>query len=165
MTITAVALPSPRLLDPQSACLHVERMYRALRMTRSPHDAEDLTQEALAKVLARPRLIQNGDDLGYLLRALKNIHLSARRSAGRHPCVAVAPETLEFLPRRGSDPQAAAEAREILVGIARLPEGQRDVIVAVDLRGLSYAEAAATLCVPEGTIMSRLHRARAALAS
>lgn len=153
------------MLDPQRACLHADRLYRAaLRMTRSTHDAEDLAQEAYAKVLARPRTVHNGDDLGYLLRALKNTHLTARRTAARRPCASVAPETLESLPRRGGDPQIAAEVREILAGISRLPEGQRDVIVSVDLRGLSYAETAEALDIPQGTVMSRLHRARAALA-
>lgn len=164
MTTTAAPRSTVHVLDPQLACLHAERLYRAaLRMTRSTHDAEDLAQEAYAKVLARPRMVHNGDDLGYLLQALKNTHLSARRSAGCRPCTAVAPETLASVPRRGGDPQAAAEAREILAGIARLPERRRDVLVAVDLLGLSYAEAAASLGVPVGTIMSRLHRARAAL--
>lgn len=162
---TTAALASTHVLDPHSASLHVDRMYRAaLRMTRSTHDAEDLAQEAYAKVLARPRVVRNGDDLGYLLRTLKNTHISARRSTGRRPSVAVAPETFDGLARRGGDPYAAAEAREVLAGIAGLPEGQREAVVAVDLRGLSYAEAAAQLEVPVGTIMSRLHRARAALA-
>jgi RNA polymerase sigma-70 factor (ECF subfamily) len=48
--------------------------------------------------------------------------------------------------------------------IAALPDSWRDVIVAVDLAGLSYAETASALRIPLGTVMSRLHRARARLA-
>jgi RNA polymerase sigma-70 factor (ECF subfamily) len=50
-------------------------------------------------------------------------------------------------------------------GIAALPEPQRAVVTAVDLVGLSYAEAAEALGVPIGTVMSRLSRARSALAA
>lgn len=164
MTTTAAILPPTHLLDPQRACRHLERMYRAaLAMTRSPHDAEDLCQEAYAKVLARPRTI-HGDDLHYLLRALRNTHVTAHRAAARRACTVVAPETLDRIVRRGGDPHAAAETRELLAAIADLPDAQRQVIAAVDLLGLSYAEAAAAFGVPTGTIMSRLHRARTVLA-
>mgnify|MGYP005863869435 CR=1 FL=1 len=47
--------------------------------------------------------------------------------------------------------------------LAALPEAQRDVVVLVDVEGLAYAEAAAALGIPVGTVMSRLHRARAGL--
>ena len=52
------------------------------------------------------------------------------------------------------------EQRELLGAIAELPEEFRDVLVAVDVAGLSYKEAARLLGVPEGTVMSRLYRAR-----
>ena len=58
----------------------------------------------------------------------------------------------------------AARAGEVYAAIAALPDGWRDVIAAVDLAGLSYVEAAAALRIPVGTVMSRLHRARARLA-
>ncbi len=162
---TTGADPPGHVLDPQAASMHHDRMYRAaLRLTRSAHDAEDLTQETFANVLARPRAVRNGDDVAYLLQAVRNTHTSASREAGRRPCTSVAPESLERLPACRDDPHAAAEARDVIASIALLRAGQRDVVLAVDLLGLSYAEAAAALCVPPGTVMSRLHRARAALA-
>ena len=53
----------------------------------------------------------------------------------------------------------------MIAAIAALPEGQRAVIAAVDVAGYGYAEAAAQLQIPVGTVMSRLHRGRARLVS
>ena len=158
---TAHVLDASRLAD------HLDRLYRAaLGMTGSPADAEDLVQDVCVRVLAKPRLITNGDDLGYLLRVLRNTFVSNYRASSRRPAIATAPEDLErFESRNGSDPERAFEANELYAKIAELPEHQRDALVAVDLLGLSYKEAAAHLDVPTGTIMSRLFRARQALAA
>jgi RNA polymerase sigma-70 factor (ECF subfamily) len=76
----------------------------------------------------------------------------------------MAPEDIErFESNAAADPERAFEARQLYARIAELPEHQRDVLVAVDLLGLSYKEAAESLGVPTGTIMSRLFRARKAL--
>jgi RNA polymerase sigma-70 factor (ECF subfamily) len=61
---------------------------------------------------------------------------------------------------RAQDPTAALEATELYAAIAALPESYRDVLVAVDITGLSYKEAARALRIREGTVMSRLYRAR-----
>jgi len=157
---------APRVLDASRLGDHLDRLYRAaLGMTGSPADAEDLVQDVCAKVLAKPRMVSGDDDLGYLLRALRNAFISSRRTAARRPAIATAPEDLErYEATAGSDPVRAFEAHELCARIAELPEPQRDALVAVDLLGLSYKEAAATLDVPMGTIMSRLFRARQALA-
>ena len=55
-------------------------------------------------------------------------------------------------------------ASAVLRAIDRLPEAQRETVLLVYGEGYSYAEAAATLAVPIGTVMSRLATARAALA-
>jgi RNA polymerase sigma-70 factor, ECF subfamily len=97
---------------------------------------------------------------------LRNTFISGRRTAARRPATATAPEDMErFEARRNGDPQRALEARELYARIAELPDHQRDALVAVDLIGLSYKEAADSLSVPTGTIMSRLFRARQALAA
>jgi RNA polymerase sigma-70 factor (ECF subfamily) len=54
--------------------------------------------------------------------------------------------------------------REVERALATLPEEQRAVLVLVAVEGLSYRDAAAVLDIPIGTVMSRLARARAALA-
>jgi RNA polymerase sigma-70 factor, ECF subfamily len=157
---------APHVLDANRLGDHLDRLYRAaLGMTGSPADAEDLVQDVCVRVLAKPRLVSNGDDLGYLLRVLRNTHISNRRTLARRPATATAPEDMERHEARSHDPERAFEARELYARIAELPEHQRDALVAVDLLGLSYKEAAETLDVPTGTIMSRLFRARQALAA
>ena len=53
-----------------------------------------------------------------------------------------------------------SKLRELYAAIAALPGDFRDVLVAVDVTGLSYKEAARALRIREGTVMSRLYRAR-----
>ncbi len=55
-------------------------------------------------------------------------------------------------------------ARDVLDGIAALPEEQRSVLHLVAVEDMSYAEVAAVLAIPVGTVMSRLSRARAGCA-
>ena len=62
-----------RTLDPARLGDHLDRLYRAAwALCGSREDAEDLVQETFARLLARPRWLRNEDDIGYLLRALRN---------------------------------------------------------------------------------------------
>jgi RNA polymerase sigma-70 factor (ECF subfamily) len=151
------------LLDPASLPQHVDRLYRAAwGLCGSRTDAEDLVQETFARVLARPRILRGEDELAYLMRVLRNTFLSARRTASRRPAVVATAIDDLALPDSGSarEPQAAYEANEVLAVIAELPEDFRLALVAVDIVGLSYREAARALGTREATITSRLYRAR-----
>ncbi len=158
---------SEHLLDPRTLGDHTDRLFRAAwALCGSREDAEDLVQDTYASVLARPRLVRNDDDLGYLLGAVRNTFLNDHRRAARRPQATTTElESLE-LPDPGSAtrPPVAAETREVFATIAALPATSRDVLVAVDVAGLSYGEAAEAMRVPEGTITSRLFRARARVA-
>src|ERR1700749_1644014 len=77
---------SDRLLDPQALGDHIDLLYRAaLAMCGSREEAEDLVQETFARVLRRPRTVKGDNDVGYLMRALRNTFLSTRRTASRRP--------------------------------------------------------------------------------
>lgn len=155
-----------RELDPERLGDHLDRLYRAAwGLCGSREDAEDLVQETYAKVLRRPRLLRSEDDLGYLLRVLRNIHYSNHRAAGRRLRPDPLPDDLDQLADHSViGPQDALDASELYALIARLPDSFRDALVAVDLVGLSYREAARALRVREATITTRLHRARRRLA-
>ncbi len=151
-----------RTLDPQSLTQHVDRLYRgAWALCGSREDAEDLVQETFARVLARPRVLTGEVELYYLMRVLRNTFLSGRRTASRRP-VAVA--TLDDVdaadPRLLGQPERALEMQEVYATIAALGEDRRLALVAVDVLGLSYREAARALRVREATITTRLFRAR-----
>src|SRR3954467_1536020 len=90
-----------RELDPQRLGDHIDRLYRAAwGLCGSREDAEDLVQETYAKVLSKPRFLRNDDDLGYLLRVLRNTFYSSHRSAQRRPQTAVMPEDYEPVDHR-----------------------------------------------------------------
>ena len=151
-----------RRLDPARLGDHLDRLYRAAwALSGTREDAEDLVQDTYARVLARPRLLRNEDDLGYLLRALRNTFLNTRRTEGRRLRTGPLPDALDVVvDPHAREPQAALEAAEVFAVVASLPDDYRDVIVAVDVAGLSYKEAARALRIREGTVMSRLYRAR-----
>ena len=151
-----------RTLDPARLGDHIDRLYRAAwALAGSREDAEDLVQETYARVLSRPRFLRHEDDLGYLLRALRNTFLNQKRTESRRLRPGPLPEQLDVVADPSArQPQAAAEAGEVYAAIAALPDDYRDVLVAVDVTGLSYKEAAKALDIREGTVMSRLYRAR-----
>jgi RNA polymerase sigma-70 factor (ECF subfamily) len=156
-----------RTLDPASLGDHIDRLFRAAcALTGSRVAADDLVQETYAKVLAKPRFLRNDDDLGYLLRVLRNTFYSSHRTAQRRPQTAAMPEDYEPADTRSAlRPDEAFEAHEVFDVIAGLAPDFRDALVAVDVAGLSYREAAKLLGAKEATITSRLFRARQQVAA
>jgi len=152
----------PRPLDPEALGDHLDRLFRAAwALTGSREDAEDLVQETYERVLRRPRFVRREDDLGYLYRTLHNTYFNARRTASRRPRIAADLNDVPAAsPRSDSQPELAAEANLVLEAVAGLPKPMREVLVAVDVLGLSYAEAGDALGVHPNTVPSRLARAR-----
>jgi len=151
-----------RTLDPARLGDHLDRLYRAAwALCGSREDAEDLVQETFARLLARPRMLRREDDLGYLLRALRNTFINQKRMERRRLRAAPLPDQLDLVADpHALQPDAAFEAGELYAAVAALSDDFRDVLVAVDVAGLSYKEAARALRIREGTVMSRLYRAR-----
>jgi RNA polymerase sigma-70 factor (ECF subfamily) len=158
-----------RRLDPETAGDHIDTLFRAAcAMCGSRQLAEDLVQETYVKVLARPRLLRRDDDLGYLVKALRNAWYSHLRNERTRRG---ATDSSEWTPDRvamrtsAGDPESSMEASEVLDALAALPQQFREAVAAVDVAGLSYAEAARALGVRQGTLMSRVYRGREQVAA
>ncbi|MHB1093776.1 sigma-70 family RNA polymerase sigma factor [Thiobacillus sp.] len=144
--------PKPDLIE------HLPRLRRYARaLTGDATRADDLVQDTLERALVKLDLWQPGSDLRAWLFTLMH-NLFANQARTRRPQDAALDEALD-IPVSGGQMEALA-ARDMHVALARLPDGQREVILLVGLEQFSYAEAAQVLGVPAGTIMSRLARAR-----
>ena len=156
----------PERLDPAVLAEHQHRLFRAAyAMCGSREDAEDLVQTTFERVLRRPRFVMRGHDLAYLLRVLRRAWGAQYGSTARQRSVPVPPESLDWECDERGDPQLALDARLAYAAIAELSEPLRHTIVAVDIVGLSYKDAARSLRTRTGTIMSRLYRAREQVAA
>jgi len=148
------------LLDPDRLALHLPRLTRvATSMCGSREAGEDLVQETLERVLRSPRRI-SGDEFPYLMRAVRNKYVERVRWQARQVATTAMTEALETVLAAPERTSAVIEAREVLTTVADLPKPYRDVVLAVDVAGCSYTEAAEALGVPIGTVMSRLYRGR-----
>jgi RNA polymerase sigma-70 factor, ECF subfamily len=154
--------PRGRLLEAERLPDHADRLFRAAyALCGSSHDAEDLVQETYARVLRRPRFIRRDGDLAYLLRALRNTWIAMRRAKDARAQTVELHEEVHWVADHGADPGTTAlEVAAAYDAMRELSDPLREAIVAVDVVGLSYREAARALRVREGTIMSRLFRAR-----
>jgi RNA polymerase sigma-70 factor (ECF subfamily) len=141
-------------------------LYRAAYgLCGSREDAEDLVQDTFERVLRRPRFIRRDQDLAYLMRALRNTWISS----GRVRRVAAVPLYDEGLAPALSDEDPVVarvvDGGAVYEALRALTAPLREAVVAVDVVGLSYRDAARALGVREGTIMSRLHRGRSQIAA
>jgi RNA polymerase sigma-70 factor, ECF subfamily len=132
-------------------------------LCRDPAATDDLVQTTLERALSRWSDRRDPEALrAWLFAILYRQFLDGRRHARRYAWL------LERI-RPGDEPeQPSAEgevfAQSVLRAFERLPAEQRSLLYCVSVEGLSYRELAEMLGVPIGTVMSRLSRAREALA-
>lgn len=109
--------PEVRLLDPETLYRHIDHLYRAAwALCGSRHDAEDLVQETFLNVLKRPRVLRDGSEVGYLLRALRNTYSSHYRTSGHRRRDRSLTED-DAVPRH----DGGFETRELMEAIASAP--------------------------------------------
>lgn len=137
----------------------------ALSLTGNRHDGDDLMQATVERVLERGAP-QNADLTPWMFKVCRNLWIDELRARGVRERAAQTPELAEQ-PTVSGEATAIGELalREVQAALAGLPEEQRAVVSLVAVEGLTYREAADVLDTPIGTIMSRLARARAALAA
>src|SRR3954452_19861402 len=157
--------PRPCLLNPQTAAEHRSRLLDvALSLCGSRSLAEDLVQETYARVLAKPRPPREGAAFPSLVRSLRNVAKDHWRTEQRRPQVIGDLDPEDPSLRHDRHPESEVIAAEVYTAVNKLPEDFRRVVAAVDMLGLSYSQAAGSLKIPTGTVMSRLSRGRNQLA-
>jgi RNA polymerase sigma-70 factor (ECF subfamily) len=140
----------------------IPRLRRYARaLTGRTDAAEDLVQETLQRALEKWRLWQRERDLRpWLFSIMHNLHVDGHRRDQRVDFCA--DDDLPVPVQRASQADAL-ELRDLERALALLPPEQREVLLLVGLEELSYTEVARALQIPQGTVMSRLSRARTRL--
>jgi RNA polymerase sigma-70 factor (ECF subfamily) len=172
----ALASTNAQTTNPAPECaeeLHVhvaklapELFGYALRMARTPQAAEDLVQDTVERAIRFRAQYTPGTNLkAWLHRILFSVFMTNCRRRRRErnalgllstdPCAWTRPEEIVAMPALSPPVARALDA---------LPKGFRDVIILVDIHEMTYKDAARRLRIPVGTVMSRLYRARAAVA-
>src|SRR5438067_9055016 len=146
-----------------------QRVYAiALRMTGNAEDARDTMQDVFVSALRALRSFRGDAQLStWLHRVAVNASLDHLRKRARHSA-----RPLEEAGEQPSDDIApdeaaarAARAAEVQRALREVSEEHRAVLVLHDLQDLDYAQTAAALDIPVGTVKSRLHRARMEMAA
>lgn len=147
---------------------HYDRVHALCRrLAGNESDALDATQEALmAVVRGLPRFDGRAAFSTWLYRVATNACLDELRRRKRRPEPWSVDDEPERAPSAGPPAfdQAVADRMAIDEALAGLAEDFRIAVVLRDVVGLDYAEIAATLAVPPGTVRSRIARGRAELA-
>jgi len=139
---------------------------RARRLTLSDADAEDLLQDTLLHAYRGFRSFEAGTNLkAWLFRIQYHRWISAHRHKQRRPIEVTVDDVGEYESATGR-PSAEDEVLEMLSdndirrALATLPDGTRAVMYYAGVAGYTYAETAALMKIPIGTVMSRVSRGR-----
>jgi RNA polymerase sigma-70 factor (ECF subfamily) len=166
-----------RLGDAEAFAALVRRHQRRvfgllLRMLGSREEAEDAAQDAFLNLHRHGHRFRRESRFStFLYRVAVNAALNRRRSLGRRRAHVDAFTEAQAVdpagPSAPADPESALAGDQLRARLGRelmaLPESLRAPIVLYDVEGLSYGEIAEVLRVAEGTVKSRIHRARQAL--
>lgn len=151
----------------------LDQLYSAaLRMTKKPHDAQDLVQETYAKAFTSFHQYEDGTNLkAWLYRILTTTFINSYRKAQRQPLTtgeelqewqAAEAATHTSDKGRSAEMEALDHLPDSIVkdALQEMPEDFRLAVYLADVEGFSYKEIAEIMDTPVGTVMSRLHRGR-----
>ena len=153
---------------------YVDLMYAvALKLTRNPQDAHDLTQNSLVKAFRFHHKFQEGTYMkAWLLTIVRNTFINDYRKKNRRPHLVewtgyepvleppYDPEMGYYPDSLRSDNILEYLGDDLRDAVETLPDGHRQTVIMADLKDMTYREIADTLGCPLGTVMSRLHRGR-----
>jgi RNA polymerase sigma-70 factor, ECF subfamily len=140
-------------------------------LTKNGTDAEDLVQETYVKALKGFSSFRPGTNFrAWMYRILRNTFLTSRTGLQQMATLAIAAEESEpTVPADRETPESILidRASQCLLqhAIEELPVHHREILLLCEMEEMSYQEISEMLCIPMGTVMSRLSRARKALRS
>jgi RNA polymerase sigma-70 factor, ECF subfamily len=139
-------------------------------LTKNGDDAEDLVQETYVKALKGFSSFRLGTNFrAWIYRILRNTFLTSRTGL-KEATLPIDPDESESIaPVDRETPESIFIDRSdqclLEHAIEQLPVHHREILLLSDVEEMSYQEISETLCIPMGTVMSRLSRARKALRS
>jgi len=142
---------------------HLPRLRRYARaLTGNHHAADDLVQDTLERGWSKLSLWRRGSRLDrWLMTIMHNIFINQYRKAS------LVTEPYDSQPETASraSPEDRLQVQDLQSALKQIPAEHREVLLLVGLEGFSYADTARILGIPNGTVMSRLSRARKQLAA
>lgn len=134
----------------------------AYSLTGSPHDADDLLQNTIERLLSKG-VPEDVELAKWAFRVCRNIWIDEYRARKIRNNAAQLPELEEPTVDGENVIYNEITLGEVNTAMDKLPDDQRSIIALVAVQGMSYKEVSETLSIPMGTVMSRLARARIAL--
>ena len=139
-------------------------------LTRNGPDAEDLVQETYVKALKGFSSFQLGTNFrAWMYRILRNTFLTSRTGLKQTATLPIDEDSEPIVPVDRDTPESIlidrSNQRLLQSAIEELPVHYREILLLSEVEEMSYQEISETLCIPIGTVMSRLSRARRTLRS
>jgi RNA polymerase sigma-70 factor (ECF subfamily) len=139
----------------------------AMQLMQQPADAHDVLQEAAVVAVSHPGAprARSEEFRPWFFRVVRNKAIDRLREQKRKCHEELVEESVATQESHGPEAtlQQSQLQQQVQLALAKLPMGQREIILLKDFHGFAYGEIANILDIPKGTVMSRLHRARLAL--
>lgn len=134
------------------------RRYARVLMRGDVLQADDLVQDCIERALQRSALWRRGTNLrAWLFTIMHNLYVNQVKRQTNGPSF-IALDDTEVDRHQQAD--TVASLNDIQRAMEALPADQREIILFISIEGMKYQEVAKILDIPEGTVMSRLSRAR-----
>lgn len=154
----------PESFDAEITALQPQLRGFAMGLCRNRDVADDLVNDTLVKALAAHAQYQPETNMiGWLKTICRNCYYVSLRRSKKNPVDFTAAEFLPDIAAASAEQDGVCDLADTMKALSRLPYEQQQAVVQVGVNGVSYQDYAIAAGIPEGTVKSRLSRARLAL--